>query len=184
MSNAMCSLTSTFATSSLQQQCVNYALSTPSNGSNDTQVMTFREKTPAEMAGEYVLRPLIDKVAQLWEKVPSLTLPGAEATMQTVINLEPGQSIMETCSRKVALCKRGKTAWNDNQSCNYAGPDMYVEVKHGGVILFAGTLGGSMQWVRPCQGKDFTLYIKNKGKEASSMYVHTENDGTCGCTVM
>jgi hypothetical protein len=194
----VCTSTPSLSLAALSQQSVCFSLQN-SNSSQSTssasssgaaKVIQVKEKTLAEVAGEYVLRPMIDKVTYIWKKAPSFNLPtvaAAETNIQRVITLNPGEHLLTTCTRKIALCKSGKSAWDDDYSCSHPGPNMFVEVKYNGGILFSGTMGDSMQWVYPCTGGALTLYIKNRSDKASSMYVHTEDNGKCGwpqCTIM
>lgn len=94
-----------------------------------------------------------------------------ETKFQGTVSIPPGETWYNEANRKIAVCKRGTTAWDDGSVCNYGGPDPHVTVTRGSEVLYDGTYGGSNQWFG-----DLKIQITNKGGSQSDIYVHVENE--------
>lgn len=94
-----------------------------------------------------------------------------ETKFQGVVSLPPGGTWYNEANRKIAICKRGTTAWDDGSVCNYGGPDPHVTVTRGNEVLYDGPYGGSNQW-----GGDLKIQITNNGGSQSDIYVQVENE--------
>lgn len=94
-----------------------------------------------------------------------------EATFQGTVKLEPGQSVLLTGNRKIAVCKSGPTAWDGNARCDYAGPPLQVTITSGSDVRYTGPLSGSNQWFG-----DLSIFIENTSGQTSEMYVHAEDE--------
>lgn len=101
----------------------------------------------------------------------------SRAFFQNHIILAPGKSFYAEGDRKVAVCKGGKVAWNDHDTCGYHGPAMEVTIictKYGQqTVLFSGPLYFSHQWF--CHNGRISIQVENTNNEESAMYVHIEH---------
>lgn len=175
------------------------------------------EKPIGYVIGEQVVRPSIDAISSVWNSCAMNTVWGAAGSLitrnpaplvvsslscvdkveardnsyQGEVVLQPGKKFYSEGNRKLAICKNGRTAWDDDASCNYHGPAMKVTVmRYDNInkkqdVLYHGPYQGSHQWGSNHKENKLTITIENTSQQSSAMYVHMENFGNDdACTIL